>query len=80
MATKYIKWPQNISNGHKIYQMAIKYTKWRYTIPTYSIARLSKTYPNRDFWSRVATLFFVQDTETGKYIPNDHKIYQMVVK
>jgi hypothetical protein len=21
---KYTKWPQNISNGHKIYQMAIK--------------------------------------------------------
>jgi hypothetical protein len=27
MATKYTKWPQNIPNGHKIYQMATKYTK-----------------------------------------------------
>jgi hypothetical protein len=25
--TKYTKWPKNISNGHKIDQMVIKYTK-----------------------------------------------------
>jgi hypothetical protein len=24
MATKYTKWPQNIPNGHKIYQIAVK--------------------------------------------------------
>jgi hypothetical protein len=24
---KYTKWPQNIPNGHEIYQTAIKYTK-----------------------------------------------------
>jgi hypothetical protein len=28
-----IKWPQNISNGHKIYQMATKYIKWPQNIP-----------------------------------------------
>jgi hypothetical protein len=33
MATKYTKWPQNIPNGHKIYQMATKYTKWPQNIP-----------------------------------------------
>jgi hypothetical protein len=27
MATKYPKWPQNIPNGRKIYQMVTKYTK-----------------------------------------------------
>jgi hypothetical protein len=27
MTIKYTKWPQNIQNGHKIYQMATKYTK-----------------------------------------------------
>jgi hypothetical protein len=31
MATKYTKRPQNIPNGHKIYQMATKYTKWQGT-------------------------------------------------
>jgi hypothetical protein len=25
MATKYTKWPQNIPNGHKIYQIALQY-------------------------------------------------------
>jgi hypothetical protein len=25
---KYVKWPQNIPNGHKISLMAVKYTKW----------------------------------------------------
>jgi predicted secreted protein len=24
----YTKWPLNIPNGRKIYQMAVKYTKW----------------------------------------------------
>jgi hypothetical protein len=32
MATKYIKWPQSISNGHKVYQMATKYIKWPQSI------------------------------------------------
>jgi hypothetical protein len=25
---KYDKWPQTIPNGHKLYQMSIKYSKW----------------------------------------------------
>jgi hypothetical protein len=33
MATKYTKWPQNIPNGHKMYQMATKYTKSPQNIP-----------------------------------------------
>jgi hypothetical protein len=33
MATKYTKWPQNIPNCYKIYQMASKYTKWLHHIP-----------------------------------------------
>jgi hypothetical protein len=33
MATKYTTWPQNIPNGHKIYQMATRYTKWVKYIP-----------------------------------------------
>jgi hypothetical protein len=31
--------------------MAIKYNKWLYDIPTLSISRPSKNYPNWDFWS-----------------------------
>jgi hypothetical protein len=62
MATKYTKWPQNIPNGHKIYQMATKYTKWPQNIPTGSeidqtakkllsfLSRHSKIYPNWNFW------------------------------
>jgi hypothetical protein len=73
MATKYTKWPQNIPNGHKIYQMATKYTKWPQHIPngskmlkmatgspTFPVPRPSKMYPNRDFGMkiyRLATLF-----------------------
>jgi hypothetical protein len=38
MASKYAKWPQNMPNSHKIY------------IPTSSIARPSKIYPDWDFW------------------------------
>jgi hypothetical protein len=26
MAAKYTKWPQKIPNGHKVYQIGIKYT------------------------------------------------------
>jgi hypothetical protein len=31
--TTWQHWPQNISNGHKIYQMTTYYTKWPQTIP-----------------------------------------------
>jgi hypothetical protein len=34
----------------KTYQMAIKYTKWLENLPTSSIARPSKIYPNWNFW------------------------------
>jgi hypothetical protein len=30
--------------------MAVKYSKWSYNIPTFSIPRPSKIYPNCDFW------------------------------
>jgi hypothetical protein len=31
-------------------------------------------------WIRVARFFLVHDTKTGKYVPNEHKIYQMNAK
>jgi hypothetical protein len=36
----------------KIYQITIKYTKWKQNRPKWpsSIARPSKTYPNWEFW------------------------------
>jgi hypothetical protein len=37
MAIKYTNWQQNRPNGHK-------------NLPTSFIARLSKIYPNWDFW------------------------------
>jgi hypothetical protein len=42
----YHKIPQNVPNGSKMLLMAITYVH----IPTYSIPRPSKIYPNRDFW------------------------------
>jgi hypothetical protein len=38
-----IKLPLILQNGRKIFQMVIK-------IPTFSIPRPSKIYPNGDFW------------------------------
>jgi hypothetical protein len=52
---KYTKWPQNIP-------------KWPYTIPTSSIARPSKIYPNY----QMATKY----TKWQQNIPNGHQIYQ----
>jgi hypothetical protein len=40
----------NLSNGHKLYQIAINHTKWPFNMLTSFIARPSKLYPNRDFW------------------------------
>jgi hypothetical protein len=34
-----------VRNGHKIYQIAVKYTKWPLNIPTSSIASHCKNYP-----------------------------------
>jgi hypothetical protein len=47
---KYTKWPQTIPNDHKLYQMALKLSKWSLNIPTFSIPRPSKIYPDWDFW------------------------------
>jgi hypothetical protein len=44
------RWPQNLPNGHKIYQMAGKLIKWPQNRLTFSIARPSKICPNWDFW------------------------------
>jgi hypothetical protein len=38
-----------LPNEHKIYQMAVMYSKWPKNIPTFYIPRPSKTYPNWDF-------------------------------
>jgi hypothetical protein len=50
MAIKYTKITTTLPNGHKTYQMGVKYTKRRWNIPTFSILRPSKIYPNWDFW------------------------------
>jgi hypothetical protein len=33
-----------------MFQMAVIYSKWSKNIPTFSIPRPSKIYPNGDFW------------------------------
>jgi hypothetical protein len=38
-----------IPNGHKLYQMAVKYSKWSKNIPRLSIPRPFKIYPNWNF-------------------------------
>jgi hypothetical protein len=40
---------KNIPNEHKLFQTAMKYTKWSKTIPAFSITRPSKIHPNEDF-------------------------------
>jgi hypothetical protein len=45
----------NVPNGHKLYQMAVIYSKWPNNEPTFSIARPSIIYPNYDFWFGLAT-------------------------
>jgi hypothetical protein len=60
MATKYTKWPQNIPNGHKIFQMATKYTKWPQNIPNgHKIYQMATKY-----------------TKWPQNIPNGSKIYE----
>jgi hypothetical protein len=44
------KWPQTVPNRHKLYQMAVKYAKLAYNIPTFSFPKPSKIDPNCDFW------------------------------
>jgi hypothetical protein len=39
-----------LQNGQRIFQMAVKYSKWPYNIPTFPILRPSKICPNLDFW------------------------------
>jgi hypothetical protein len=38
----------NVPSGHILYQIVIKYSKWKYT--NNSIPRTSQIYPNFDFW------------------------------
>jgi hypothetical protein len=54
---KYNKWPQTIPNGHKVYQMAMKYSKWSYNIPTFTFQSPSKIYPNLGFWVLKQTIW-----------------------
>jgi hypothetical protein len=44
------KLTHNITNGLKMYQMAVKYSKWPENKPAFSIPRPFKIYLNRDFW------------------------------
>jgi hypothetical protein len=46
---KYNKWSQAITNDHKLYQIAIKCSKWSKNIPTFTIQWPSKMYPNLGF-------------------------------
>jgi hypothetical protein len=47
---KCTKGTQNEPNGHKMSQMAVKYSKWPKIISTFSHLRPSKIFPNLDFW------------------------------
>jgi hypothetical protein len=46
---KYTKRTQYIPNCHKIYLMDGKFTQWPQNMPTSSVARPSKIFPNWDF-------------------------------
>jgi hypothetical protein len=38
-----------LPNSHKMYQMAVKYSKWPKHLPTFSFPRPFKIYPKKDF-------------------------------
>jgi hypothetical protein len=57
LSTKYQNWkiytklPWTITNSHKIYQMAVQYTKWPWNIGTNIFhCKTLKIYPNWHFW------------------------------
>jgi hypothetical protein len=57
MTAKHPKRLQNIPNGlknipkhYKTYQMDQKINKWSHNLPISPVARLSKNYPNWEFW------------------------------
>jgi hypothetical protein len=60
MTRKFTKWPQNIPNGHQIYQMTRKYTKWPQNLP------------NDHKIYQMTTKF----TQWPQNLPNEYKIYQ----
>jgi hypothetical protein len=39
-----------VPTNHTVYQRAVKYSKWPQNIPTFSILRPYKIYPDWDFW------------------------------
>jgi hypothetical protein len=39
-----------LPNGHRIYQRNVKYSKWPWNIPAFSMLRPSKIYPSWYFW------------------------------
>jgi hypothetical protein len=65
MARKYTKWPQNLPNGHKIYQMATKFTKWPQNLPnghkTYQMAIKHIKWPQNMYTKRPQNIptFFI---------------------
>jgi hypothetical protein len=40
-----------LPNAHKIFQMALIYSKWPQNMQTFFVPRPSKIYPNLNFWS-----------------------------
>jgi hypothetical protein len=70
---------KKLPNYHKIYQMSIKYTalqqnipKGPLNIPTTSIARPSKIYPNLDYW--------FENIPSGDPEPHHEKVCCCLVK
>jgi hypothetical protein len=90
MATKYIKWPQNIPNNHNIDQITTKYTKLPQNIPNYhKIYQDQKNIP-KDFkciikWSyNIPTFSFPgapKYTQIGiTYVPSGNPVEKMSFK
>jgi hypothetical protein len=82
MATKYAKWPQNIPDGHKIYQMATKYTKWPQNMPNgikiYQMATKYTKWPcNRpNGHKNIATFSHIRPSKICPNYPNFSKIWR----
>jgi hypothetical protein len=74
---KNTKGPQNIPNGHKAYEMVVKYSKWPKNIQAFYVQWPSKIYPNRIFcFVNVPSGDPVQQyIEKNSFFPNSWKIH-----
>jgi hypothetical protein len=64
-------------SGYKIYEMAVKYTKWQYNLAKSFIERHSKIYPMWDFWFENIASGSLVDSPGGAVYISIHAYIQL---